>query len=128
MGRLICVYAKCITLVPGADPEDGVKPKGVIHWVSAEHSVPATIRQYDRLFSVADPARADDMMSALNPDSLVVSDDAMIEPALRDAAPEQVFQFEREGYFVADRYDHSAAHPVFNMTIGLRDSWSGSNG
>ena len=127
-GTIVCVYAKCITLVPGADPEDGVKPKGVIHWVSAERSVPATIRQYDRLFSVADPARADDMMSALNPDSLVVSDDAMIEPALRDAAPEQVFQFEREGYFVADRYDHGAAHPVFNMTIGLRDSWSGSNG
>jgi glutaminyl-tRNA synthetase len=64
-------------------------------------------------------------MDCLNPDSLAVVEGAWIEPALADAAPEDRFQFEREGYFVADRYEHGGEAPVFNMTIGLRDSWGG---
>lgn len=127
-GGVTHVFAKCVTFIPGADPEDGLKPKGVIHWVSADEAVPATIRRYDRLFGVPEPAREQDLMAAVNPHSLVVIDTAMIEPELVNANPEQVFQFEREGYFVADRYDHRSDRPVFNMTIGLRDTWSASHG
>ena len=86
------------------------------------------MRLYDRLFNEANPGKADDVLSVVNPQSLSVVDDAIIEPALSQAMPEQVFQFEREGYFVADRFDHSANKPVFNMTIGLRDTWSGNDG
>lgn len=127
-GRIQCVYAQCVTSVPGDDPEDGVKPKGVIHWVSADHAVPATIRQYDRLFAVPDPGKSDDLGAVLNENSLTTNASAMIEPGLATAAPEAVFQFEREGYFVADRYEHQSQRPVFNMTIGLRDTWSDPNG
>jgi len=127
-GEVVQVFARCITAVPGEDPEDGIKPKGVIHWVSADRAVPATVRLYDRLFSVADPARAEDFLSVVNPTSLRVVEGAMVEPALVDALPEQVFQFEREGYFVADRFDHSPGAPVFNLTIGIRDTWSAAGG
>jgi len=127
-GEVVQVFARCITAVPGEDPEDGIKPKGVVHWVSADRAVPATVRLYDRLFSVADPARAEDFLSVVNPTSLRVVEGAMVEPALVDALPEQVFQFEREGYFVADRFDHSPGAPVFNLTIGLRDTWSAAGG
>ena len=126
-GNVIRVLARCVTSVPGTDPEDGVKPKGVIQWVSAEHGLPATIRRYDRLFAVPEPGREEDTLAALNPQSLEVVEAAMVEPGLSEASPEQVFQFEREGYFVADRYDHTSDRPVFNMTIGLRDTWSASN-
>ena len=75
-----------------------------------------------------EPGREDDILAALNPQSLEVVEGAMVEPGLTLAEPEQVFQFEREGYFVADRYDHTSENPVFNMTIGLRDTWSASHG
>jgi glutaminyl-tRNA synthetase len=127
-GNIVRVLARCVTSVPGTDPEDGVKPKGVIQWVSAEHGLLATIRRYDRLFAVPEPGREDDMLAALNPKSLEVVDGAMVEPGLSEGEPEQVFQFEREGYFVADRYDHAPGTPVFNLTIGLRDTWSASHG
>ena len=67
-------------------------------------------------------------MSHINPDSLQVVTGAWVEPAVLQATPEQGFQFEREGYFVADRYDYSEQNPVFNRTIGLRDSWAGQGG
>jgi len=72
---------------------------------------------------VPNPAKSDDVLSVVNAASLREIHSAVIEPALVNAASEAVFQFEREGYFVADRYDHSAARPVFNLTIGLRDVW-----
>ena len=127
-GQVCKVLAKIIPGTVGADPEDGIKPKGVIHWVDAAQGVSAEIRRYDRLFNVENPGRAEDVLDVLNPESLEVIAHAMIEPSLANAAPEAVYQFEREGYFVADRHDHSAKHPVFNMTIGLRDSWGGGNG
>ncbi len=127
-GAVQCVYAKCITAVPGDDPADGVKPKGVIHWVSAVRAIPATIREYDRLFSVSDPGKAEDLGAVLNQDSLTTNTTAMVEPGLVTAEPEDVYQFERQGYFVADRYEHHSERPVFNMTIGLRDTWSNPNG
>ncbi len=109
----------------GADPADGVKPKGVIHWVSASEGRQATVRLYDRLFNHEAPGRGDvDFLQHLNPDSLKVLDNCWIEAGLAEAQPEQNFQFERQGYFVADRFDHSAEQPVFNRTVELRDSWS----
>lgn len=105
----------------GKKPE-GRKVKGVIHWVSAEKGVPAEVRIYDRLFSSEDPEEGEDFLDNLNPDSLQIVQ-AMVEPSLAQANPEDRFQFEREGYFVADRYDHTAKKPVFNRILDLRDSF-----
>ncbi len=118
--ELICEYDDN-TL--GKNPE-GYKPKGVIHWVSESHSKVATVKLYDRLFNVANPAAEEDFLSAINPDCLQVLSDARVEMSLAQAKPEEVFQFEREGYFCADRYEHTAEHLVFNRTVTLRDSWA----
>lgn len=127
-GDIVEVRARLIEDTVGKDPADGVKPKGVIQWVSAKYGKRATVRVYDRLFLDELPGKeSGDALDSLNPDSLRVVDGAMIEPGLVDALPEQGFQFEREGYFVADRFDHSSETPVFNKTIGLRDSWGKAN-
>lgn len=105
----------------GKNPE-GRKVKGVIHWVSATRGVPAEVRIYDRLFTESDPEVGDDFLANLNPESLKVVQ-AVIEPALAQAQPEDRFQFEREGYFVADQYDHSSEKPVFNRILDLKDSF-----
>ena len=108
----------------GEDPADGIKPKGVIHWVSASEGRQATVRCYDRLFNHEAPDRGgEEFMAHVNPQSLEVVENCWIEPGLADCAPESHFQFERTGYFVADRREHSADKPVFNRTIALRDSW-----
>ena len=102
------------------------KIKGTIHWVSAQHAVPAEIRLYDRLFTVADPddeSEGKTYRDYLNPDSRKTVQ-GYVEPAAAAAAPEQSFQFERIGYFVADRRDHHADRPVFNRSVTLRDTWS----
>jgi len=121
-GRPVEVLA---TLVPGSLGEnvEGIKPRGVVHWVSATKGVEAEVRLYDRLFNHPNPdGGEEDFMAHINPDSYKVIS-VMMEPSLEVALPEQSFQFEREGYFVADRYDHQAGRPVFNKTIGLRDVW-----
>ncbi|MEH6568673.1 MAG: glutamine--tRNA ligase/YqeY domain fusion protein [Halioglobus sp.] len=124
-GNIIGVRAHRVTDVLGADPEDGVKAKGVVHWVAACGGEQATVRIYDRLFNDEAPDQGDkDLLDSVNPDSLTVLEGAWIEPSLLNAAPEQNFQFEREGYFVADRHEFSAQTPIFNMTIGLRDTWN----
>ncbi|MCU4364049.1 MULTISPECIES: glutamine--tRNA ligase/YqeY domain fusion protein [Acinetobacter] len=105
----------------GKNPE-GRKVKGVIHWVSASKGVPAEVRIYDRLFTESDPETGDDFLANLNPESLKVVQ-AVIEPALAQAKPEDRFQFEREGYFVADQYDHTSNKPVFNRILDLKDSF-----
>lgn len=102
------------------------KVKGTIHWVSAAHAVAAEIRLYDRLFSVEKPDDESDgktYRDHLNPDSRR-SARGWVEPAAAQAAPEQSFQFERLGYFVADRHDHRADAPVFNRSVTLRDTWA----
>ena len=106
---------------PGADT---YKVKGNIHWVSAAHSHAAEVRLYDRLFKVPHPGADDsDFLKDLNPDSKKVVR-AQLEPALRDAKPEEHFQFERHGYFVADCVDSKRGAPVFNRAVTLRDSWA----
>ncbi|HEX2082996.1 MAG TPA: glutamine--tRNA ligase, partial [Xanthomonadaceae bacterium] len=102
------------------------KVKGTIHWVSARHAVAAQVRLYDRLFTVPDPDGDEDgkrYTDYLNPDSRRTVT-GYVEPAAAQATPEQSFQFERLGYFVADRYDHRADAPVFNRSVTLRDTWS----
>ena len=102
------------------------KVKGTIHWVDARTAVPAEIRLYDRLFSVADPdddADGRTYRDHLNPDSRRVVR-GYVEAAAAGAAPEQSLQFERLGYFVADRRDHAAGAPVFNRSVTLRDTWA----
>ncbi|WP_125076675.1 glutamine--tRNA ligase/YqeY domain fusion protein [Pseudoxanthomonas sp. SGT-18] len=102
------------------------KVKGTIHWVSARHAVAAEIRLYDRLFLVEKPDDESDgktYRDHLNPDSKKIVR-GWVEPAAAGAAPEQSFQFERTGYFVADRYDHRADAPVFNRSVTLRDTWT----
>ncbi|PPJ41917.1 MULTISPECIES: glutamine--tRNA ligase/YqeY domain fusion protein [unclassified Pseudoxanthomonas] len=102
------------------------KIKGTIHWVSAKHAVEAEVRLYDRLFTVPNPdddAEGKTYRDYLNPDSRRTTT-GYVEPAAADAAPEQSFQFERIGYFVTDRYDHTAARPVFNRSVTLRDTWA----
>ena len=102
----------------------GRKVKGTIHWVSAAHAVDAEVRLYDTLFATPRPDEADDFKTALNPASLEVLRGARLEPALAAAEPEARFQFERQGYFCADWKDHAAGRPVFNRTVGLRDTWA----
>jgi glutaminyl-tRNA synthetase len=99
------------------------KVKGTIHWVSAAQAISAEVRLYDRLFARPDPNSADDFMKELNPDSLTVVN-AKLEPSLADIAPGEAVQFERLGYFCSDSEDHSAAAPVMNRIITLRDSWA----
>lgn len=122
-GNVVLVNAVLIENTLGVNPEDGNNPKGVVHWVSASQGKKATIRIYDRLFTHEAPDRGnEDFMQHVNPSSLQVLENCWVEPSIAQASPEAAFQFEREGYFVADRYDHSEQHPVFNMTIGLRAS------
>jgi glutaminyl-tRNA synthetase len=108
----------------GKNPE-GRKVKGVVHWVSAEAGVPAEVRIYERLFASADPEAGDDFMQNLQPNSVKVLQ-AVVEPSLAQAAAGERFQFEREGYFIADEKDHSSAKPVFNRILDLKDSFKPS--
>ena len=104
-------------------PNADKKVKGTIHWVSATHSIPAEVRIYDRLFSVADPDADGDFIKHLNPHSMEVVH-ARIEASLASATVEDRFQFERLGYFSLDPKDSAAGKLVFNRTISLKDTWS----
>ncbi len=97
--------------------------KGTIHWVSAAHAVDAEVRLYDTLFTVPRPDEVEDFEAVLNPRSLEVRR-GKVEPSLAAAEPEARFQFERLGYFCADWKDHRPDRPVFNRTVGLRDTWA----
>ncbi|ATG74461.1 glutamate--tRNA ligase [Zobellella denitrificans] len=124
-GRITTLYCSYDPDTLGKDPADGRKVKGVIHWVSASHGVPAEVRIYDRLFSVPNPGAAESFEQALNPHSLLVLKDAVVEPSLARAEPEKALQFEREGYFCRD---NKAEGLVFNLTVALRDSWGKEEG
>ncbi|NKI73589.1 glutamine--tRNA ligase [Dickeya sp. CFBP 2040] len=123
-GVITTIYCSCDTETLSKDPADGRKVKGVIHWVSAAHALPAQFRLYDRLFSVANPGAAEDFLSTINPDSLSIAQ-GFVEASLGNAKAENAYQFEREGYFCADGVYSSPDNLVFNRTVGLRDSWAG---
>ncbi len=123
-GEIIEIRCSYVPGTVGENPPEDIRPRGVIHWVSASHGKQAELRMYDRLFNHEAPDRGDeDFLTHINPDSISVKT-AWVEPSLAHAEPEQKFQFEREGYFVADRYDHTTERPVFNLTIGLKDTWA----
>ena len=124
-GEVVEVHCTYDTETRSGFAPDGRKVKATIHWVSAAHSVPAEVRLYDRLFSVADPLGADsDYTEYLNPKSLETLRSCRLEPSLADAVPGSRYQFERLGYFCVDSVDSSDKALVFNRTVTLRDSWA----
>ncbi|MFN8545583.1 MAG: glutamine--tRNA ligase/YqeY domain fusion protein [Candidatus Binatia bacterium] len=107
----------------GGAAADGRKVKSTIHWVSAPHAVDATVRLYDRLFTVEDPS-GDDWLARMNPASLETVEGCKLEPSLASAAPASRHQFERMGYFCVDPLDSRPGTLVFNRTVTLRDTWA----
>lgn len=124
-GKIIEVKARIIENTVGKNPEDGIKAKGVIHWVSAKDNVDCEVRLYDRLFTEEAPdAGGKDFMDCVNPDSLQIVTGCKGEVGLARATADIAYQFEREGYFFVDSKDSSSDKLVFNKTIGLRDTWN----
>jgi glutaminyl-tRNA synthetase len=123
-GRVIAVRARVVPDTKSGTPgADAVKVKGTITWVSVDEAVPAEVRLFERLFTEDQPdAEGRDFRSVLNPHSRLVVP-TWLEPSLSAAQRESRFQFERHGYFVADRIDHQPGTPVFNRITTLKDSW-----
>ncbi|MEZ5065466.1 MAG: glutamine--tRNA ligase/YqeY domain fusion protein [bacterium] len=122
-GKVVELRCTCDLDTRGGHAPDGRKIKGTIHWVSAAHAVPATVRQYGALFSVPEPGREEDFRTVLAEDSLVEIAEARVEPALRDAEAGFGFQLERLGYYCVDS-DRTADRLVLNRTATLRDTWA----
>jgi glutaminyl-tRNA synthetase len=108
----------------GGAPADGRKVRGTLHWVSADRSIEAEVRLYDRLFKDENPSAGDgDFLESLNPDSLEVLSGCQVEPSLASAQSGDRMQLERLGYFCVDPNSESAGKLVLNRTVGLRDTW-----
>ncbi len=122
-GRVIEVRCTYDPATRGGDAPDGRKVKVTLHWVSAAHAVAAEVRLYDRLFQSEDPEAGGDFLGDLNPGSLEVLADCRVEPSLAAAAPGDVVQFERLGYFACDP-DSTPERPVFNRAVTLKDAWA----
>ena len=124
-GKITAVHCEYMADSKSGTPgSDNYKVKGNIHWVSARHAYAAEVRLYDRLFAVEAPGEGGrDFIADLNPDSKLVIT-AQLEAALKDASRDARFQFERHGYFVADRVDSRPGAPVFNRAVTLKDSWA----
>ena len=124
-GEVIQVNASLIPDTLGTDPADGVKPKGVVHWVSVQHSVDCDVYLYDRLFNDPLPDVGDkNFLDAINPDSLQMLTGCKAEAGLADAEISKPYQFEREGYFCKGGKNSSPEKLVFNQTIALRSTWA----
>jgi len=111
----------------GGNAPDGRKVKATLHWVSASHSLEAEVRLYDHLFTRENPADGEegkDFTAYINRESLEILNDSRVEPSLKDALPEGIYQFERLGYFCADRHDCTGEKLVFNRSVTLRDTWA----
>jgi glutaminyl-tRNA synthetase len=123
-GNIIEVRARVLEETLGNNPADGVKPKGVIHWVSARDNVDCEVRLYDRLFNDPAPdAGGKNFLDFLNPHSLEILSGCKGEIGLAQATLADRYQFEREGYFVLDSKYSTPEKPVFNRVIGLKDTW-----
>ena len=122
-GQIVALRCMYVPESRSGHDTSGLKPQGVIHWVSAATAIAAEVRLYDRLFQVEDPAAEEDFKATINPHSLRVITHAMVEPALAEARPGDTFQFTRLGYFCADA-DGNAEKPVFNRTVTLKDTWA----
>ncbi len=125
-GKIIELRCTYDPKTKGGSAPDGRKVKGTIHWVSTGQAILAEVRLYDRLFNHPNPTNAkdaDDFKSFINPNSLKIKKNCYLEPSLKDAKPEDKFQFERLGYFCVDRHDSKPNHLIFNRTATLRDTW-----
>ena len=108
----------------GGETADGRKVRGTSHWVSAKHAISGEVRLYDKLFNAEYPGgETGNYLDDLNPESLVIVNDAKLEPAVAEAKPGDYLQFIRSGYFTPD-YDSTPEHLVFNRTVTLKDSWA----
>jgi glutaminyl-tRNA synthetase len=120
--ELLCTYDP---ESKGGGTPDGRKVKGTIHWVSAAHAADVEIRLYDRLFKDDNPEKGGaDFRQSLNPESCRIISGAKVEPGLVSAKPGESFQFERQGYFCADKKDSKPGQPVFNRAVTLKDTWA----
>ncbi len=128
-GKVVEVHCTYDPETKGGQSPDGRKVKGTIHWVSATDAINAEIRLYDRLFSVENPSDesgVDDFTQNLNPQSIVVIDNAKVESTMADVKTGDSFQFMRQGYFCVDT-DSTPEKLVFNRAVGLKDSWAKAN-
>ncbi|MDL2223012.1 glutamine--tRNA ligase/YqeY domain fusion protein [Bacteroidales bacterium OttesenSCG-928-M11] len=124
-GNIVEIYAEYDPATKSGMPESNRKVKGTLHWVSVDHSLPAEVRLYDRLFNVEDPSaeKDKDFRELLNPNSLVIKKEARVEKVLADVKAFENFQFQRIGYFNVDP-DSKPGKLIFNRTVSLKDSWS----
>ena len=124
-GEIIAIHCTYDPQTRGGSAPDGRKVKGTIHWVSVPHAVSCQVRLYDRLFLTENPDadKSVDFKEHLNPESLTILDNCMLEPSLAKTLPGEHFQFERNGYFCADLINSQPGAPVFNRTVTLKDSW-----
>ncbi|MCD4654118.1 glutamine--tRNA ligase, partial [bacterium] len=126
MDRIVEIHCSYDPKSRGGWVKDGRRVKGTLHWVSAKHAIPGEVRIYDHLFSVQDPMNVSDgktFTDYINPDSLTVNNSILLEPGLADIEPGTRYQFLRQGYFCVDP-DSTPGYPVFNKTVGLKDSWA----
>ena len=121
-GNVACLHCTYDPESKGGNSPDGRKVKGTLHWVSKEDSVKATVNIYDRLFKTEKPGSADDLAEELNPESLTVLENCLIEGCFKDAKPGDVFQFMRQGYFCVDK-DSTPDNLIINRTVDLKSSW-----
>ena len=122
-GNITEIHCTYDPTTKGGDSPDGRKVKSTIHWISANHAVPAEVRLYDRLFTKENPDEGDDFLSFVNPNSLDIPTECYVEKALEVVKPGEIFQFERTGYFCVDP-DTKTGKPVFNRTVSLKDAWA----
>ena len=125
-GEIVGIKASLVPDTIGENPPEGIRPRGVIHWVAADNSLECQLRLHDRLFTDPTPdAGEKNFLDHINPESLVILDGCRAEIGLKNAAFGDAYQFEREGYFCLDSRHSSEDKPVFNQTIGLKDNWQG---
>jgi glutaminyl-tRNA synthetase len=122
-GKISSLHCSYLPESKSGTDVSGLKVQGTLHWVSEAHAIPVTLHLYDRLFKVENPAAEEgDFKDYINPDSLEIIETAYAEPSLSEAVQEKSYQFLRKGYFCLDK-DSRPGHPVFNKTVGLKDTW-----
>ena len=125
-GEVVELHCTYDPATRGGDAPDGRKVRATLHWVSAAHALPATVRLYDHLFATPNPneEKEQPFTASLNPQSLEVLTGCPVEPSLAGAVPGTSYQFERLGYFCADPVEAAPGKLVFNRTVTLRDTWA----
>jgi glutaminyl-tRNA synthetase len=127
-GEIVEIKASLVPNTIGENPPEGIRPRGVIHWVSAGNSLECQLRMHDRLFTDPTPDSGDkNFLDYINPESLIILEGCRAEISLNNAAIGHAYQFEREGYFCLDSKHSTKDRPIFNQTIGLKDNWQGKD-